>query len=139
MNLFFICFYYLFSGIHSGGVIADLQSKSAAEKKNIAVYFSGSDWCTNCHKFKSQTLQLPEVESVLSNNYIYYAADFPQRKKLEAATIEANKFLADKLNPSGEFPVLVITDSNWNVLAKIYKGNEIPLVMEKLNNHIHGK
>ncbi len=116
--------------------IIDLTTKANTENKNIAVYFSGSDWCTNCHKFKEQTLQLTEVNERLNRDYIYYTADFPQRKKLDTSTTEANKFLAERLNPGGEFPVLVITDSNWKVLAKIYKGNELNSVVDKLNNNI---
>ncbi len=136
MNFISLIVALLFINTSGNSVISDLTTKASTEKKNIAIYFSGSDWCTNCHKFKSQTLQLTEVDELLNNKYVYYTADFPQRKKLDAITTEANNFLADKLNPGGEFPVLVITDENWNILAKIYKGNEISSVIGKLNNNI---
>ena len=30
----------------------DLTEKAHKENKNIVVYFSGSDWCSVCNKFK---------------------------------------------------------------------------------------
>src|SRR5690606_13651401 len=101
MNWLFIYLPYLLFGIINEDIVSNLKSKSEAENKHIAVYFSGSDWCTNCHKFKANTLNEEAVDALLKNNFIYYTADFPQRTKLDAATHKANEFMADKLNPGG--------------------------------------
>ena len=109
-----------------------LKEKALSENKNIAVYFAGSDWCSNCNKFKRELLDVPQIDSLLKNNFVYYMADFPQRIKLEKEVVATNEFLAEKLNPGGEFPVLVLTDENWSVKAKIYRGNSEKSVVEKL-------
>ncbi len=38
-------------------------------------------------------------------------ADFPQRKKLPKEVVKQNDELADKYNPKGEFPTLLIFNS----------------------------
>lgn len=96
-------------------ISAGLQEKSKAEKKYIAVYFCGSDWCAVCHKYKKETLETPVIDSLLKNAFIYYTADFPQRAKLSKEVVESNEFLAEKLNKGGIFPLLVITDSNLEI------------------------
>lgn len=105
-------------------ITTDLQEKATREHKNIAVYFCGSDWCSVCTKFKRETLSDPQVDSLLNNGFIYYLADFPQAVKQSKELVAANEFLAEKLNPAGEFPVLVIADKDWNIKAKIYRGNK---------------
>lgn len=92
-----------------------LQARAVAENKHIVVYFSGSDWCSVCHKFKKGFLSAPMVDSLLQNHFVYYVADFPQRKKLDKETTSLNEDLAERLNPDGIFPLLVIADSALNV------------------------
>jgi|GEM_PF-3122875 len=113
-------------------IVSGLQKQAVSQEKNIAVYFSGSDWCSVCKKFKSETLNVPEIDSLLKNSFIYYTADFPQRTKLDKSIVQANELLAEKLNPGGNFPLLVITDASLNVKAVIRYGNPSPKVIEEL-------
>lgn len=99
-----------------------LQVQAKEQHKNIAVYFCGSDWCTICHQFRQGFLETPAVDSVLKDGYVYYLADFPQRKKLEASVQAFNNTLAEKLNTNGVFPLLVIADENLNIKSLITKG-----------------
>lgn len=122
----------LYFSVQSDTLLSDLQQKGRTEKKYIAVYFSGSDWCSVCFKFKNETLNLPEIDSLLKTGFIYYNADFPQRKKLDTSTIEANEFLAEKLNPAGAFPLLIITDADWKTKAVIKRGNPSKEVITEL-------
>lgn len=103
-------------------ISAGLQEKSKTEKKYIAVYFCGSDWCAVCHKYKKETLETPVIDSILQNDFIYYTADFPQRAKLSKEVIESNEFLAEKLNKGGIFPLLVITDEQFEVKHTFKRG-----------------
>lgn len=110
----------------------DIQQRATNENKNIAIYFSGSDWCINCHQFSKSIINQDSVGAVLNEKFIYYNADFPQRKKLPNEVVSLNESLAEKLNPNGEFPVLVIADKEWNVVAKIYKGVTVQQALDKL-------
>ncbi|PWK20065.1 thioredoxin-like protein [Arcicella aurantiaca] len=113
----------------------DLQTKAKSEHKNIVVYFCGSDWCSICTKFKKSFLVKTEVETLLQSQYVYYVADFPQRTKLEPNLEKYNEFLADKLNPEGEFPLLVIADENLVVKEKIHATLSEDLAFQKLKNN----
>lgn len=89
------------------------------EHKYIAVYFSGSDWCVHCHAFDKQVLQRASVQQLLQEHYIFYNADFPQRKKLTADEQRQNEAWAEALNPEGLFPLLVICDEQLQVKQRI--------------------
>lgn len=125
-----LCFF-----LPSGNTIIEhLVAKSETENKLIAVYFSGSDWCSSCYKFKKNVLSDNQVEALLKSRYIYYNADFPQRTKLADSTVTANDFLAEKLNPEGLFPLLVIVDANWNIKAQYNNANLAADVQQQLSS-----
>ncbi len=114
----------------------DLQTKAHASQKNIAIYFCGSDWCSLCNNFKKGFLSNSKVDSLLKNNYIYYIADFPQRKKLEKSIVAFNESLAEKLNPEGHFPKLVIVDEELKIKTVIFQSEEFNSAYSKLENNI---
>jgi thioredoxin-related protein len=110
----------------------DLQTKAKSEHKNIVIYFAGSDWCVPCHQFRESFLKSAKVDSVLSKSYVYYLADFPQRTKLEKKVEELNEHLADKLNPEGVFPKLVIADENLNIISVVHKSTDYSTAYQQL-------
>lgn len=114
----------------------ELQAKAIESKKNIAVYFCGSDWCSLCNNFKKSFLSNSKVDSLLKNNYVFYIADFPQRKKLEKTVVQLNESLAEKFNSEGHFPKLVIADEQLNVKAVILQSEEFVTAYSKLENNI---
>jgi thioredoxin-related protein len=113
-----------------------LQNKAIESKKNIVIYFCGSDWCSVCNNFKKGFLSNAKVDSLLKNNYVYYMADFPQRKKLEQSVIQLNESLAEKLNKEGHFPKLVIADEHLNMKAVIFQSESFEAAYTKLENNI---
>lgn len=121
INLFAIC---LLSFAFKGEKTIELQEKAKTEHKNIVVYFAGSDWCVPCHQFRESFLKMPKVDSLLSKSYVYYLADFPQRTKLDKKIEELNDNLAEKLNPEGVFPKLVIADDNLKIISVINKSTD---------------
>lgn len=113
-----------------------IQQKAIDEKKNIAVYFCGSDWCSSCHKFKNTVLAQPAIDSLLKQGYVFYEADFPQRKKQADSTKTLNDFLAEKLNPNGVFPALVISDENFRIKYAQYGSKaSAETVLSNLKTH----
>ena len=128
--LFALLFSFLLPA--ENAILSGIRSDAAAKKQRIAVYFSGSDWCANCHRFSKEVLSTPDIDQQLKNDFVFYTADFPQRKKLDAQTLAANEQLAEKLNPESRFPVLVITDGDLNVIARIHAGHDKVEVAQKL-------
>jgi thioredoxin-related protein len=95
------------------------KQKAKEEKKNILMVFSGSDWCNNCMRLKKTVFETSEFISYSSENLILLEVDFPRdEKKLSKEKISENEKLADKYNPNGSFPMLVLLDAEGNVKGK---------------------
>ncbi len=94
--------------------------KAKEENKNILIYFSGSDWCKPCIQLKNNILDSEEFSQYINENYVLIQADFPRLKKngLSKEQEQHNEKLAEKYNSSGEFPLLVIIDSEGVVIKK---------------------
>ena len=112
----------------------ELSKQAQTANKNIAVYFSGSDWCVNCYGFKKKYLEQESIKTILDNDFVYYNADFPQRKKLAKEIVAVNEALAEKLNPEGIFPLLVIADAQLNILSIIAPGEQTDAVYQKIES-----
>lgn len=104
--------------------------KAAKEtKKNICMIFSGSDWCANCIKLKKNVLDTSAFESYASENFIVLILDFPSEKKnaLPKDQIKKNEVLAEKYNPEGSFPRIIVLSSEEIKLGEIKSyTNETP-------------
>ena len=90
------------------------------EHKNILLYFSGSDWCAPCVKFKKFIVNTPEFQSFATANLVIYNADFPRlsKNKLAKEVEKENENLADKYNSKGIFPLILLLDAEGNVFKK---------------------
>ncbi len=109
----------------SNGFAQTSQLENAAllakqENKLIFINFSGSDWCRSCMILKQSILETPEFESFASKELILVDVDFPRKKKnrLSKEQTEYNEKLAEKYNPDGQFPTIIILDSDLNIIAK---------------------
>lgn len=114
------------------------QAKIKAEKENksILMVFSGSDWCKPCMQFKKDVLENPEFHSYQNEKLVHLELDFPYRKKnrLSAERLAHNEQLAEKYNPKGEFPSIVLMDANGNntSILKYKKGMHAEAFIDQL-------
>lgn len=90
------------------------------ENKNILLYFSGSDWCAPCVKFKKFIVNTPEFQAFATESLVIYNADFPRlsKNKLPKEVEKENETLADKYNSKGIFPLILLLDTDGNVIKK---------------------
>ncbi len=97
----------------------DALTKAAVEDKPIVLVFSGSDWCAPCIRLKKHIFDSEEFKAYALEHYVMYNADFPRKKKnqLPEDILNVNKSLAEKYNPKGYFPLVVVLDSNEQVLG----------------------
>lgn len=95
-------------------------TKAKQEHKKVLLYFSGSDWCAPCIKFKKTFIQNEAFQSFAAENLIVFNADFPRLKKnaLSAEQTTENEKLADKYNTNGIFPLVLVLDENGKILKK---------------------
>ena len=94
-------------------------SVSAKEGKPIILVFVGSDWCAPCIKLERSIWQSKEFADYSKENYVLYKADFPRKKgnQLPGDIAEQNGELAEAYNPNGFFPLVVVLNSNKEVLG----------------------
>ncbi|MAU16701.1 MAG: thiol-disulfide isomerase [Muricauda sp.] len=97
----------------------DALAKATVEDKPIVLVFSGSDWCAPCIRLKKHIFDSETFKAYASEHYVMYNADFPRKKKnqLPQDKLNVNKSLAEKYNPKGYFPLVVVLDSNEQVLG----------------------
>ncbi|MDA9262279.1 thioredoxin family protein [bacterium] len=90
------------------------------ENKKIVMVFQGSDWCAPCIKLDKYIWSTEEFKSYSNDNFVMVKVDFPRRKKnkLDKKQEEYNGNLAEKYNPQGIFPMVVVIDSNKKVLGR---------------------
>jgi thiamine biosynthesis lipoprotein len=74
----------------------------------VLLVFSGSDWCGPCIRFEKKILSDAVFQDFAKLNLIILNADFPQRKSLSAAIKSQNDNLAEKYNPNGVFPTIML-------------------------------
>ena len=81
--------------------------------------FSGSDWCLPCINFDREVLQNQEFKNFRTSYLVLEIADFPQHKEQDKETVRYNEALAEKYNPQGFFPHVLILDNEGKVLTEI--------------------
>jgi|TARA_B100000780_G_C21043133_1_gene418651 thioredoxin-related protein len=95
-------------------------TKAQAQNKKIILVFQGSDWCGPCIKLSKEIWSSQEFIDYSKENYILIQADFPRKKKnaLKIEQQEINNFLAEKYNPNGYFPLVVILNKDGQVIGE---------------------
>lgn len=94
--------------------------KAKTENKKILLYFSGSDWCAPCVKFKKQFILTDSFVAFANETLVTYNADFPRLKKnqLPKEITQENELLAEKYNNSGIFPLILLLDIDGKIIKK---------------------
>ena len=84
----------------------NVAMKQASEgNKPIILVFQGSDWCAPCMKLDREIWKSEDFINYAENNLL----SEDQQKK--------NNALAEKYNPNGYFPLVVLLDMNGKVLG----------------------
>ena len=99
----------------------ETKLKSKQTNKKIVLVFSGSDWCIPCIKLEKEIWTNPEFIFYAEENYLLFRADFPKRKKnkLPNEIQDRNDQIASVYNPNGYFPLVVILNSNVEVIGRL--------------------
>lgn len=106
-----------------------LFAKAKSEKKKVLLYFSGSDWCAPCIRFKKNYIEKSEFQEFAKSNLLVYNADFPRKKsnQLDKEVTAFNEKLAEKYNRTGIFPKVILFDFNGKILKEWEKLPTEPL------------
>ena len=107
-------------------------------QQHIILSFQGSDWCVPCIKLEKEIWNSDEFKTFAQAEMVLLKADFPKRKvnQLEKAQQDHNDRLAEKYNPQGYFPLVVILDAEGKTLGKLGYENVSPTeYIEKLSSY----
>ncbi len=96
----------------------DSAKQAAAESnKLIMMSFQGSDWCANCKRLEKKLFSDPTFVEFANSELVSLKLDFPMKKenRLSEEQTKHNEELAEKFNPEGSFPKVLILDENLEV------------------------
>ncbi|WP_350288692.1 thioredoxin family protein [uncultured Croceitalea sp.] len=128
--LYIFTFLFLAPSLTEKEVIASVEwqtdynsvlKQAKKDKKNVLIYFTGSDWCPPCKMLKKDLFETDAFKE-LSEEYVLLYVDIPRNKDiLTAEQYSKNKSLLPKYNKKGVFPLMAVVSSN-GVLLDDYSG-----------------
>jgi thioredoxin-related protein len=107
--------------------------QSKEEKKPILLVFSGSDWCKPCIRLEQKVFQAEEFKQYATDKLVLLRADFPRKRKnkLPKSQKKHNEILAEKYNKKGEFPLVLLINSDGKILKRIETIDNTPNALIK--------
>lgn len=97
------------------------KEQVADSDKLIMLYFSGSDWCRPCIQLKKAVLESDAFKAYAAENLALVMLDFPAKKKnkLSKERTSYTEALAERFNKKGSFPLIVLINSDEEVVATL--------------------
>lgn len=105
----------------------------------ILLVFAGSDWCAPCIKLDKTIWQSDVFRTYAKTNYLLYKADFPRKRvnRLSDAVASQNSVLAERYNPKGYFPLVLLLDKHENILGETgYLKSTPEVYIDHLNSFV---
>ncbi|MBZ0151556.1 MAG: thioredoxin family protein [Planctomycetes bacterium] len=97
---------------------AKAKAQAKAEKKDLLIDFTGSDWCIWCKRLDKEVFAQAQFQSAAPKDFILVKLDFPQDESLVTAEIKAqNTKLQEQYSIQG-FPTVLLTDCDGVVYAQ---------------------
>ncbi|MCK9401277.1 MAG: FAD:protein FMN transferase [Bacteroidales bacterium] len=94
--------------------------RAKEQNRPVFLIFSGSDWCVPCIRFEKEIFSDSSFIKYSEENLVILKAEFPQKKKLSPEIILQNEKLAEKYNPTGLFPHLVLLNPDGNIITTLW-------------------
>jgi thioredoxin-related protein len=105
------------------GWVADFDEAvklAKAEKKDLFVDFTGSDWCGWCKRLDSEVFSHEEFLTAAKKHFVLVALDYPRDPAVKAKVPNPNrnKELSDKYDVQG-FPTLLLMTADGEVFGQM--------------------
>lgn len=94
------------------------MAQAKAEKKNVLLDFTGSDWCGWCIRLNDEVFSKAEFKKYAKDNLVLVEVDFPQGKRLPKKVKEQNDKLQKDHGVRG-FPTIVVLDPEGKKLGQL--------------------
>ena len=96
--------------------LAEAQKAAVAEKKDLLVDFTGSDWCVWCIRLKKEVFSQTAFATA-SKDFVLVELDFPQNKPQSDEEKKLNRALAAQYGIEG-YPTVLLMNADGEVYAK---------------------
>ena len=93
------------------------KKTASAQKKDLLVDFTGSDWCGWCIRLDKEVFAEEAFKSEAPKHFVFVSLDFPQKKELPEDTKQQNERLQKEFKVEG-FPTIFLTDATGKPYAK---------------------
>ena len=114
--------------------IETAKKKAAIEKKDMLLFFSGSDWCHWCQKLDNEVFTQDKFAQEAGKDFILVNLDFPRKKELEKSIKEQNQQMQKTYGIRG-FPTVILTDADGKPYAKTgYQQGGVDVYLAQLHN-----
>lgn len=134
VSIFFFASISLNSWSKEPKKLASAIETSKTTHQHILLYFSGSDWCRPCIRLSKEVLNTKEFKDFAGKNLLILQVDFPRGRNLTREEVLENIQLAEKYNPDGVFPLLVLLDDNLEVLTSLkYTSSDFNYYIQNLS------
>ncbi len=97
---------------------AKALAQAKAEKKNVLLDFTGSDWCPWCIKLDKEVFADPKFQNYAKKNLILVTVDFPQGKEQSAEVKKQNADLQDKFGIQA-YPTVVVLSPDGKKVGEL--------------------
>jgi protein disulfide-isomerase len=95
---------------------ASVQARE--QGRAILLNFTGSDWCTWCHRLRDEVFRQPWFLDYAGANLVLVEVDFPRRTKQPAALMAQNKQLDERFGVSG-YPTIILLNADGAELGRV--------------------
>lgn len=97
---------------------AAAKKKAAAEKKDLLVDFTGSDWCSWCIKLNDEVFKHDAFKKGVADKYVLVEIDYPKdSSKMSEETKKQNEELKETYSIQG-YPTIMLMDAQGRPFAQ---------------------
>ena len=90
---------------------------AAAEQRPQLILFTGSDWCGWCIKLEQEVFSTPAFRAWAAQRVVLLKLDFPRKRQLPPAELQANRAVAARYGVKG-YPTVVFAAADGRVLGE---------------------
>ncbi|MFO7896006.1 MAG: thioredoxin family protein [Candidatus Cloacimonadales bacterium] len=98
--------------------LPEAQKIAADKELPILINFTGSDWCSWCHKLSDEVFDTAEFSNYAADNLVLVILDFPKNIE-QSAEVKAHNEKYMKMFGVRGFPTIMLVDSQLNVLSQM--------------------
>ncbi|HEY4989455.1 MAG TPA: thioredoxin family protein [Opitutaceae bacterium] len=108
------------SAVHAAEWTEDYAAAAARAKKEnkmLLLDFTGSDWCSWCHRTDKEVFDTQKFKDFADQNLILVKVDFPKSRPLSDEVKAQNAKLQEKYGVEG-YPTLIVLSPDQKVVFK---------------------